>query len=70
MHSQRSRRIHYHEYRTVAIYTIVIAVVLSLLTAWYVGIAFLFGAFMSSLAGCFGMKAATRANVRVLEAAR
>ncbi|WP_448375588.1 sodium-translocating pyrophosphatase [Fervidobacterium sp.] len=59
-----------HEYRTVAIYVVIIAVVLSFLTAWYVGIAFVFGAFMSSLAGYLGMKAATRANVRVSEAAR
>lgn len=59
-----------HEYRTVAIYVAIIAFVLSFLTAWYVGVAFVIGAFMSSLAGYLGMKAATRANVRVSEAAR
>lgn len=59
-----------HEYRTVLTYAIVIAVVLSILTAWYVGVAFLVGAAMSSLAGYIGMKAATRANARVTEQAR
>lgn len=59
-----------HEYRVVFIYAIIIAVALGVLTAWYVAIAFLIGATMSSLAGYIGMKAATRANVRVAEAAR
>ncbi|MEJ5256938.1 MAG: sodium-translocating pyrophosphatase [Fervidobacterium sp.] len=59
-----------HEYRAVAIYVVIIAFALAFLTAWYVGIAFVVGATMSSLAGYFGMKAATRANVRVSEAAR
>ncbi|HBJ81978.1 MAG: K(+)-stimulated pyrophosphate-energized sodium pump [Pseudothermotoga sp.] len=59
-----------HEYKKVAIYAVVIAMILGILTAWYVSIAFLIGALMSSLAGYLGMKAATRANVRVAEAAR
>lgn len=59
-----------HEYKKVAIYAVVIAIILGILTAWYVSIAFLIGALMSSLAGYLGMKAATRANVRVAEAAR
>lgn len=59
-----------HEYKVVFIYAIIIAVALGILTAWYVAVAFLIGATMSSLAGYIGMKAATRANVRVAEAAR
>lgn len=59
-----------HEYRVVFLYAGIIAVVLGILTAWYVAVAFLLGATMSSLAGYIGMKAATRANVRVAEAAR
>lgn len=59
-----------HEYRVVLTYAVIIAVALGIITAWYVSVAFLLGAFMSSLAGYIGMKSATRANVRVTEAAR
>lgn len=59
-----------HEYRVVFTYAVFIAIILGLLTAWYVAVAFLIGTCMSSLAGYIGMKAATRANVRVSEAAR
>ena len=58
------------EYKVLAVY----AVVVGGLMAWQLGpmaaAAFLAGAFLSLLAGFFGMKAATFANVRTAEAAR
>ncbi|MDK2886844.1 MAG: K(+)-stimulated pyrophosphate-energized sodium pump [Thermosipho sp. (in: thermotogales)] len=59
-----------HEYKVVFKLAVPIAIILGILTAWYVSIAFLIGAVMSSLAGYVGMKMATRANVRVSNAAR
>ncbi len=47
-----------------------IALGLGVIIGWYVGVAFLLGAFMSFLAGLIGMKAATISNVRVAEEAR
>ncbi|MCP3677642.1 MAG: sodium-translocating pyrophosphatase [Deltaproteobacteria bacterium] len=51
------------------IFIIVIFCALSYLINLYTGLAFLGGAFCSMLAGFFGMKAATKANVRTTEAA-
>jgi len=51
------------------IFIIVIFCALSYLINLYTGLAFLGGAFCSMLAGYFGMKAATKANVRTTEAA-
>ncbi|SHH39606.1 sodium-translocating pyrophosphatase [Thermosipho atlanticus] len=59
-----------HEYSVVFKLAIPISIILGFLTAWYVGVSFLIGAVMSSLAGFVGMKIATRANVRVANAAR
>jgi K(+)-stimulated pyrophosphate-energized sodium pump len=63
------------EYKVLAIYAAVVSVVLFLgFRAQGLGmnaaVAFLSGAFLSLLAGFFGMKAATYANVRTTEAAR
>lgn len=49
---------------------VVVAVVLAVVTEWYVGISFIFGAIMSMLAGYIGMRAATTSNVRVANVAR
>jgi len=58
------------EYKVLAVY----AVVVGLALAWALGplaaSCFLLGAFLSLLAGFFGMKAATYANVRTTQAAR
>jgi K(+)-stimulated pyrophosphate-energized sodium pump len=58
------------EYKVLGVY----AVVVGGLMAWKLGVlaagAFLMGAFLSLLAGFFGMKSATFANVRTAEAAR
>lgn len=59
-----------HEYKVIARIAIIIAIFLSLIIAWYVGIAFLLGACMSGLAGFIGMRIATIANVRVSNKAR
>ncbi len=59
-----------HENTAVFKTMVMIAIVLMVVTSWYVGIAFILGATMSMLAGIFGMKAATIANVRVTNVAR
>ncbi len=60
----------HHEYKVIARIAVVIAVFLSLIIDWYVGIAFLLGACMSGTAGFIGMRIATIANVRVSNMAR
>ncbi|MEW6547060.1 MAG: sodium-translocating pyrophosphatase [Bacillota bacterium] len=58
------------EYRTVAVFAVVLFVVLALALSWRTAVAYLIGAACSVLAGYLGMNAATRANVRTTEAAR
>lgn len=60
----------HHEYTVIAKIAILIAIGLGVLVDWYVGIAFVFGALMSGLAGFIGMRIATIANVRVSNKAR
>ncbi len=57
------------EYKIVSIFVIVVAVLLAIFLGIWTGIAFVVGAFCSALAGFFGMKAATRGNVRTAAAA-
>ena len=59
-----------HEYKVIARIAVVIAVLLSVIIDWYVGLTFLMGAFMSGLAGFIGMRIATISNVRVSNKAR
>ncbi len=59
-----------HEYKVIARIAILIAIALGILVDWYVGVAFVFGALMSGLAGFIGMRIATIANVRVSNKAR
>jgi K(+)-stimulated pyrophosphate-energized sodium pump len=58
------------EYKVLAIYAVVVFGLLTWRLGPLAGGAFLGGAFLSLLAGFFGMKAATFANVRTAEAAR
>ena len=64
------------EYRILAIFAVVVAIFLGYSGAtsaeshWLVAIAFLIGAVCSGLAGYFGMRIATAANVRTTNAAR
>jgi K(+)-stimulated pyrophosphate-energized sodium pump len=57
------------EYKVLAVYAVVVGVALGLLLGAIAAASFLLGAFLSLLAGFFGMKAATYANVRTTQAA-
>lgn len=58
------------EYKTLVFFVGVLFVVLGLGINWNTGLCFLLGAFFSALAGFFGMKVATKANVRTANAAK
>ncbi len=57
------------EYKVLAIYSVVVGAALFVALGWESCVFFLLGAFLSLLAGFFGMKAATYANVRTAQAA-
>lgn len=57
------------EYLTLLVFVVVLFVILMLAIGFNTAIAFLTGAFSSMVAGFFGLKAATRANVRATQAA-
>jgi len=64
------------EYKVLAIFVAIVAVILAVAnsametSSWLVGVSFLVGALCSGLAGFFGMRVATAANVRTTAAAR
>jgi K(+)-stimulated pyrophosphate-energized sodium pump len=58
------------EYKVLAIYAVVVFGLLTATLGLRAGVAFFVGALLSLVAGFFGMKAATYANVRTAEAAR
>lgn len=58
------------EYKVLAVYCVVVAVLIGLALGWLASVCFVLGAFLSLLAGYIGMKAATFANVRTAQAAR
>ncbi|MFC1705986.1 sodium-translocating pyrophosphatase [Planctomycetota bacterium] len=66
----------YREYRVLAIFVVAVAILLGVANAgledshWLISVAFVTGAFCSGLSGYFGMKVATKANVRTAAAAR
>lgn len=60
----------WREYRVLMVYAIVMSLVLLGAFDGWTSLAFLFGAFLSLLAGFFGMMSATSANVKVAQAAR
>ncbi len=57
------------EYKVLAVYAAVVAVALAFALGTVAAVSFLIGCFLSLLAGFFGMKAATYANVRTTQAA-
>ena len=57
------------EYKILAIFIAVLFLLIGVFISWGTGICFLLGACCSILAGFFGMKVATRANVRTANAA-
>lgn len=58
------------EYKTLVVFISILFVVLGLGINWLTAVCFLIGAAFSTLAGFFGMKVATKANVRTANAAR
>ncbi len=64
------------EYKVLSVFVIIVAVLLAVGNArqetshWLIGVSFMFGAICSGMAGFFGMKIATRANVRTTSKAR
>ncbi|NOK37733.1 sodium-translocating pyrophosphatase [Corallococcus exercitus] len=58
------------EYKVLAIYCVVVAIIIGLALGPTASASFVAGAFLSLLAGYIGMKAATFANVRTAQAAR
>ena len=58
------------EYKTLVVFAGVLCIVLWLGINWQTALCFLVGAIFSALAGLFGMKVATKANVRTANAAR
>ena len=57
------------EYKSVSIFAIIMFFILGLAITWPTAVAFAAGAACSALAGYFGMKVATKANVRTANAA-
>jgi len=58
------------EYRTIAVFTAIITIILGLFINIPTAVTFLFGAVFSAIAGWVGMSIAVRANVRTAEAAK
>jgi K(+)-stimulated pyrophosphate-energized sodium pump len=65
------------EYRSLAVFIVAVAVILGVAnqvsaedTDWTIAVSFVLGAVCSALAGYFGMKTATKANIRTASAAR
>src|SRR3989344_4761971 len=58
------------QYKTVAIFTIIIAVILYFTLGTITALSFILGAFFSALSGYIGMMIAVKANVRTAEAAK
>ena len=64
------------EWKILTYFGVIVAVLLFFMGSrsaeshWFIGVAFLIGAFFSALAGYIGMRAATKANVRTAHAAR
>jgi len=56
------------EYRILAIFVVVVAILLGIFLQWEKSAAFIFGALLSILAGNIGMRIATMANVKTAEA--
>lgn len=58
------------EYKTLITFVVVIFLVLFFATNWQTAVSYLLGSLFSILAGYFGMRVATKANVRTTNAAR
>lgn len=58
------------EYKYLSVFIVIVTIVITLAIDFKTAICFVFGAIFSIFAGYFGMKVATKANVRTAEAAR
>ncbi len=58
------------EYRTMVIVIIVLFILIGVAISWITAVLYLLGALLSVLAGFFGMRVATKGNVRTAEAAK
>ncbi|HLC91060.1 MAG TPA: sodium-translocating pyrophosphatase [Candidatus Nanoarchaeia archaeon] len=58
------------QYKTIAIFAVIIAVILAVLFPWQVAAGFIIGALLSAASGFIGMSISVRANVRTAHIAR
>ncbi|MBT4539065.1 sodium-translocating pyrophosphatase [Candidatus Woesearchaeota archaeon] len=58
------------QYKTIAIFAVIITIILGFLFNWIVAGGFIFGAILSGLSGYIGMSISVRANVRTAETAK
>lgn len=58
------------QYKVIAVFTLILAILLYFLTNWQTALGFLAGALLSALAGFIGMSISVRANVKTAEAAK
>jgi K(+)-stimulated pyrophosphate-energized sodium pump len=58
------------QYKTIAIISIILGVIIAIGINWQTGIAFLIGAFCSAVSGYIGMYVSVNANIRTASAAR
>ena len=58
------------QYKTIAIFAVLIAIILGWLFPWPIAAGFLFGAILSGISGYIGMSISVRANVRTAETAK
>ncbi len=58
------------QYKTIAIFSVILGVLIAVGINWLTGLAFLLGAFFSALSGYIGMYVSVNANIRTASAAR
>ena len=58
------------EYKTLAIFVVILFVIITVFIGWTTAISFLLGALLSGLAGFIGMRSATGANAKTAQAAQ
>ncbi|MBI0584143.1 MAG: sodium-translocating pyrophosphatase [Methanomassiliicoccus sp.] len=58
------------QYKTIAIISVILGIIIAIGLRWEVGIAFLLGAFFSALSGYIGMYVSVKSNIRTASGAR